>query len=743
MKPKNPVFKKLISKTMAEKENKKKNWSIEAFQVVVCREKKLAPFLNVFDFEGITPEQKKMGRLFGAIQIFDHQEKSAYLPNLVAQVIKKEFFKETKRSSEESFESALRKANLALSDLASHEIISWIGKFNATVGAIQGDDFWFTQSGGGKIILVRKKIANEISLGLDNEESASHPMKTFSNISSGKLEKNDKIIFATETVFEKNRWEEFSRHITVFSSSELDNLLRSTIELEAENAGFVLANVLPTESSLVSQAILPETFSSPDLNFFGKKDKPQEKPVSPEPEKETLEEKPLQKADSESSPFEQEPELYIKENEKEPPVQETVAVTELEPEDEDSESEEFALPEKAPREPFPWKEKLAFWQHPQVQNGLSNLQTLSQTGLKAGLKKLDSMKNNVDFSSSKEKIARFFQKPDLPKEEEKVEETPRTDKPTLPSFVFSKKFWLWFFSLVGILALVLLFVFKGKDFFSSSSKELSQTEPAQEETPADPKENQLKEISVLPEKIVFSAFMKKRLYFLTENKAFYQLEDLDQKAPILKKIDLPGEIASVENIVGMNDLNLVFLITSKQVFAYSPVTGKIVPNDIENLPNNKNSSFSYLTYLYLLDSSANQISQYPRAGTGFGPKKDWLKESADLTGAVDFSADDSIFILFSDGKIARYFRGKKTGEFFVEKDGQKIVSQKIRTSTESEDLFLLSPEQKSVFQTDKTGQIKNQWESSQLENARTIEVDFASKTIFVTTQDQKVVEIKY
>ena len=34
---------------MAEKENRKKTWAIETFQTVVCREKKLTPFLNVFD----------------------------------------------------------------------------------------------------------------------------------------------------------------------------------------------------------------------------------------------------------------------------------------------------------------------------------------------------------------------------------------------------------------------------------------------------------------------------------------------------------------------------------------------------------------------------------------------------------------------------------------------------------------------------------------------------------------------
>lgn len=714
---------------MAEKENWKKTWEIETFQTVVCREKKLTPFLNVFNFEGITPQQKKMGRLFGAIQVFDYQEKSAYLPNLVAQVIKKEFFKEEKRTSEESFEMALRKANLALTDLASHEIIGWLGKFHAVIGAIQENNFWFTQSGGGKIILVRKKIANEISAGLNNEENTTHPIKTFSNISSGTLEEEDKIIFATEGVFEKNRWEEFSRHITVFSSSELDNLLRSTIELEAENAGFVLINMHLNETVELIKEINTNKDQVANLNFFGNQEKTPEIKLSETeiPRKETFSEKT--KNDIETSPFEKEPELYIKENEPEKIIEENTL-----------KEENFF--DSTLKKITNWQEKLFFWKHPKIKNSLAQLQYFSQNSLK----KMDCIKPNLNFSSSRKKISSFFQKTE---KEISDENSPTGSNASSFSFIrniFNKRnqFIILFLLLILIVWFFLFFVFK-KEKPTLSEETISDNVNSEQKNNSSSQINSttLKELIDLPEKVQFSTFLKKQLYFVSENNTFYQVDISNQEKPNLKKIDLPSEVSAIKNIVSMNDLNLVFLITEKEIFSYSPVTEKILSNEISNLPTNKTASFSYLTYLYLLDSSANQIVQYPRAGTGFGTQKNWLKEPADLNQAIDFSADDSIFVLFSDGKIVKYFRGKKITEFYLTKNNQKIISKKIQTSLDSEWLFLLSPEQKTVFKTDKNGQIIQEWTSEQLGNSQKMEVDFKNKTIFVFTENQKILEIKY
>jgi hypothetical protein len=72
--------------------NKKEQYSSESFQKVICHNPKLKPYVNAFHFKGDNFDQQKLGEIFGVIQIFDHSENSAYIPNLIAQVNKKLFY---------------------------------------------------------------------------------------------------------------------------------------------------------------------------------------------------------------------------------------------------------------------------------------------------------------------------------------------------------------------------------------------------------------------------------------------------------------------------------------------------------------------------------------------------------------------------------------------------------------------------------------------------------------------------
>jgi len=297
------------------------DFEFETFEVSVCNNKELQSFLNVFHFKEENQSKEHLGELFGVIKVFDHSQQSAYLPNLLSQVLKKEFYSNSKRTAEEAFESALKKANIALSDLTRHEVVGWIGKLHAVLGVIQKDNFFFTQSGGGRILLLREKKLTDISRDLDVNDS-DHPIKTFSDISTGKLLLNDKIIFATESFFETFSWEDLKRHSSAFNSNEFDNLIKSTLELEANDVGICVVNI--KEKIISPIASLPRPKKKLDNNYFGdqrssnqKKQKVQKKLQSDfdnhDPGKKTGDR--YLKDKKGLSPFEKQPELYIKEDE--------------------------------------------------------------------------------------------------------------------------------------------------------------------------------------------------------------------------------------------------------------------------------------------------------------------------------------------------------------------------------------------------------------------------------------------
>jgi hypothetical protein len=68
---------------------------------------------------------------------------------------------------------------------------------------------------------------------------------------------------------------------------------------------------------------------------------------------------------------------------------------------------------------------------------------------------------------------------------------------------------------------------------------------------------------------------------------------------------------------------------------------------------------AYSEKLYLLDKSQSQIFRYGRAGDGFANPIKWLNQNADLSAAADIFIDGNLYILFKDGRVDKYLKGKK------------------------------------------------------------------------------------
>ena len=167
-------------------------------------------------------------------------EESSYIVNYLISVIKKEYYAKTKRGAVESFEAALHKANLALAKLAEHENIGWIGKINALVLVTEKNNIHLSQVGNAHAFLLRGKSLTNIS---ENDPSAPEPgpLKTFVDVISGRVEKNDRLIVATQHIFDIFSFEEIKRSALKFSSEEFVQFLKTALGNELESpASFLL-----------------------------------------------------------------------------------------------------------------------------------------------------------------------------------------------------------------------------------------------------------------------------------------------------------------------------------------------------------------------------------------------------------------------------------------------------------------------------------------------------------------------
>jgi len=213
---------------------------LQSTKINALADEKLEIFTNSFSYHSDDYFHKNIGSLFGIIQVSDHSKNSEYLPNLLISVLKKAFYSSTDKTTEKNFELALKKMNLALADLAEHDIVEWSGNLHAIVGAIHEDTLLFTQVGQGLIFIGRDNKIMHLS---ESNTQTTHPIKTFKDIIIGKIKIGDKIIVATPTITSTFKTEDISRLYKTFSTKEFDDILFKTLKNEGENVSAVIINI--------------------------------------------------------------------------------------------------------------------------------------------------------------------------------------------------------------------------------------------------------------------------------------------------------------------------------------------------------------------------------------------------------------------------------------------------------------------------------------------------------------------
>lgn len=741
---------------------------LEFFELNICKNKEDQPFLNVFSYSGKNFEEQKLGQVFGVIQVLDKSENSAYIPNLVAQVIKKEFYRDRKRNLEKAFEAALHKANLALTDLVQHEIIQWMGKFNAVVGVVQKNNFYFTQSGGGRILLIRNKLINDITRNLDDGEGIGHPIKTFSNISSGKIEIGDKLVFATESVFESVKWEELKRHSEVFSGGELDNIFRRTLELESRFSGAILINV---NEKQILPPLAEKKKEEKIKNFFGAKlenaaksapkEKPPQKKINEtamskpeEANKGNLEQttEPAKKdgqviypknnhiedeTDQKLSPFEKQPELFVTSDEELPKEK-----TGLDPIERikiflQKTKAKFsnAVSPKQPRiektrvlKNLIVKKKDMMAEFGIKMAGKLNFAGKKSAGLETKLGPLGFEKSEAENDSKKERenftiisnTKTFFSNV-FNQEKKAVEKIKAMDKKILAIAA----------SAIIIIAVVLIFL----KVFSKDPSPAKQPDLENETSTQNrqPKSNLvLENLASFDKNIKSMAFLSGRIYILTEEDGFFEINP-DNKEKT--EISLPNDMKNNLLLTQMPPLNLIFLINNETVFSYSPVTKKFDRNEIK-FPQNMDvvSADAYLTYLYVLDKNSNQIFQYPRAAGGFGEGKTRLDRDIFLEEPTDMTIDGSIYVGEKSKGVKKFFKGKQNS-FGLDR---QLENPLVWAKNGAEEMVVIDSAGGKVFIMKNDGNIAKEMEDSKLESAKDFWYDQNKKAIYFADRNNEI-----
>jgi len=691
-------------------------------EVLVSNSKRITPFLEILIAPPENVTHQKLGTIFGIFEIIDYSDDSSYIVNYLISVIKKEYFSSSKRTSLESLELSLHKANLALSKLAAHDNVNWIGKVNAICGVIEKNNFHFSQTGNITALLLRSRSLTEISENIIPEDKL-NPLKTFVNLSSGKILSGDKIIVTTSDIFNVFSFEEIKKNALRFSRDEYLQFLRTALGNELDKSAVLVIDI---QEKLEEEVARPRC-QKKDLNAFSQvafqKEREQEnKTEIAEEISEALKEEPgIAKTQGH---------IYIKAEESiEKPRRKSDG--------------KGILPSigifvlgllSSLGKGFLSLIKILF-------SKISALLMMAASWIRKKISKIPK-KNSISANQEKTLSSdqEIVQPNSLPAKE--VPASPRLPalfkplakklynlKSLFSRFTYTQKIYI-------ILAALLIFVvpyfivkiekdIQQKKERAATIKMLEEQAPIVEE----------KTVQGLPANIpapvvvysgagIIKPLVIKGSTYIIKNDSIH---DLDQQ----KDFPYPQGF-SPDNACVMSDLNMIFLVNRENKLASFNVSSYQFEDNIFPIPSGAQTNFigTYMTYLYALDSVNSKIYRYPRVEGGFGTPTNWLKQEYSLSNTSDMTLNDNVFII-DNGQTKKFFKGLAE-DWKIDETTIKVIPDRIFATSESTDLFVLDKTDACIFKIDPSGNISQQFCHPEIKKAQEFSIDLEHQKAVVS-----------
>lgn len=741
------------------------------------------PYIIAFHYTSDNVAGRPLGTLFGFFEVEVHDEDAAYIVNFLASVAKKEYFTNPRRDVSDGFETTLHKVNVALSEIAKEGNISWLGHLHGILGAVSDSTtVHFSATGDGVLALVRDNTLRPISDGLAEASSEPHPLKTFTEVSSGKLVEGDVLLALSPAVWTLFTPEDLKKNLHRLGQKGFEQFLHTALINELPIAGAVVISA--------TAAPLPEV--SPSRKKVTSEEN-QEKDAAPLNmwSGQTFEKArsarlkafaPSQKIDSP----EEHKEEYIDKKTGHIYVQ----------------GEEEALTTEDP-----WKTRLAIWFHSFAQEWQGNREKFRRFSRR--------IRKNITFfmSDTRERLASFGRRgsrrlrsffrhlqearatkknpapqdslPESPSLFPSVENTsssvreklkllslPHIKKPKiiLPSlhresfenlFSTTKRFLIqaWevmrnivsttlqkisFFWRVqsiqnkkiltggGIAALALIL---GIWFYFDRSplwNEPEEVTPSLTETPAplapaSPPDNEPLAVR-LAESRPLTSFTGEPITLSLINDTPFDVRN--ERVTNLETGESSSFPERIRLAATMDDLDAIFLVgQSNALYIYTIANKKFEQNSLP-LPNGGSIDAigTYLTYLYVLDRKAGSIYRFPRAEGGFGEPVVWSKETLSLHPTSPLTVFENAALVLPDGRPVVYSRGRKTETIFTGTEAP-LETKAIALDSRNGDLYALDPKEKRVVRWSATGTLIAQY----------LHDTFADATALTVTADNKLI----
>lgn len=155
------------------------------------------------------------GALFFVVEITNPWFPNSQIGQTIINTVIREFKRGEYSSPLQNFEIALRKTNEVLANITQSGETDWIGNLSSVIALSSGPHLYLAQTGKARAYLIRGGKIADITEGLE-PDADHHPLTTYTNITSGSLEPNDRLLMASSLLPE------------TLSQAELKTLFQAT-----------------------------------------------------------------------------------------------------------------------------------------------------------------------------------------------------------------------------------------------------------------------------------------------------------------------------------------------------------------------------------------------------------------------------------------------------------------------------------------------------------------------------------
>ncbi|KKP64556.1 MAG: hypothetical protein UR60_C0019G0011 [Candidatus Moranbacteria bacterium GW2011_GWF2_34_56] len=606
-------------------------------------------------------------------------------------------------------------------------------------------------------MLLRKNKLTEISAGLSPKDESANPLKTFTDISSGKLEDADKLILTTDDISHIFTLEELEKYALSFNNNKFLRFLKTALVNELDIAGTIIIDAKKTTKKIKEKiAVDKEDISIEDLNLFGST-------VFEEKKKRAKKENPSDiqenRQDKEDYVHQQTGHIYIKDSHGNYENNDENKFDQFLAQSKENISIFFENVQETIIKKWNYKIKKSIYSFFEKKESIDNRPPQSDSkkfthpnyaeffsGVSAKTKELSGNILGKSKSLSLEKIKKLSQK--------KSVQSPAVNQPsanyappvsqkfhskkdnfqiifkkaklgtlkfarfiypkiilflsslkkTLPHFLtlkntFSKMNLKLKLITLAIIIFILIFplvlLLKNSDDDKTTATTTSENN-SNENTEINPSTQSYKEAeSVYTDSGIIGSFMSNNtLFAISKNK----ITDIEKK----EDYNFPENFRNASRYSFMHDLNLLFLINDKnQLISFSPISLKFKDDAINIEDGVKIEGIgTYLTYLYVVDSNNKQIYRYPRAENGFGEKIDWLSSDINFENINGMAIDGNVYIAKKDSILKLFNR--KTQEFNLKTDSNSSING-IFTNEDTTHIYILDNLNGELIKFDKNG----------------------------------------